>query len=86
VLAYGYMHLCILFIKVKVMFSVKAQWITCLDSNFLSKIFRPTVQSRSAGMYMLNLSSSLFLAYNLPCTTVKCQGLKQCAQRETGSK
>ena len=51
VLVYRYMHSCIFFIKVKVMFSVKAQWITRLDSNFLSKIVRPAAQSRSAGMY-----------------------------------
>ena len=51
VIVYRSMHSCILFIKVKVMFSVKAQWITRLDSNFLSNIARPAAQSRSAGMY-----------------------------------
>lgn len=51
VLVYRYMHLCILFITVKVMFGVKAQWIKRLDSNFLSKIVRPSAQSGSARMY-----------------------------------
>ena len=51
VLLYSYMHLYILFVKVKVMSSVKAQWITHLDSNFLSKIVRLSPQSTIAGMY-----------------------------------
>ena len=51
VLVYRYMHSCILFIKVKVMSSVKAQWITRWDSNFLSKIVRLSAKSRRAGMY-----------------------------------
>ena len=45
------MHSRILFIKVIVMPSVKAQWITGLDSNFFGKIVRLSAQSRSEGLY-----------------------------------
>ena len=75
VLLYSYMHLYILFVEVKVMSSVKAQWITHLDSNFLSKIVRLSPQSISAGMYtclypLVSSHSSLPMAYNLFCTTL----------------
>ena len=81
-LVYGYMHSCILFIKAKVMFSVKAQWITRLDSNFLSKIVRPAAQSRSTGMYTFKLSfASLLMAYNLSCTTLNVRGLNNAHKR-----
>ena len=71
------------FVKVKVMSSVKAQWITHLDSNFLSKIVRLSPQSISAGMYtcLNHLISSLPMAYNLSCTTLNVRGLNNARKR-----
>ena len=83
-LVYRSMHSCILFTKAKVMFSVKADWITSLDFNFLSKIVCPAAQRRSAVMYTcLNHLILHFygVQFNLSCTTLHVKGLNNARKR-----